>query len=103
MPRWRSPPTTAMGDAPRARRGLWTPASTRLTGAALDAVLAGGDNAEVLVGGAEPPPNGLQRSRRQADAYVHGFAVAMIVVAAVLLLAAAAAWGLLRPRGVTSG
>ena len=68
---------------------------------ALDAVLAGGDNADALLAALTP----TQRTAAvdaAADAYTHGFTVAMIVASAVLLAAAVAGWWLLR-RGVTTG
>jgi EmrB/QacA subfamily drug resistance transporter len=69
---------------------------------ALDAVLAGGDNADALLAALTP----AQRTAAvdaAADAYVHGFAVAMIVVSTVLIVAAVAGWWLLRPRNVATG
>jgi saccharopine dehydrogenase-like NADP-dependent oxidoreductase len=69
---------------------------------ALDAVLAGGDNADALLAALTP----TQRTAAvdaAADAYVHGFAVAMIVVSTVLIVAAVAGWWLLRPRNVATG
>jgi EmrB/QacA subfamily drug resistance transporter len=69
---------------------------------ALDAMLAGGDNADSLLAALTP----AQRTAAvdaAADAYVHGFEVAMIVVSTVLLLAAVAGWWLLRRPPVTTG
>jgi EmrB/QacA subfamily drug resistance transporter len=69
---------------------------------ALDAVLAGGDNADSLLAALTP----TQRTAAidaAADAYTHGFAVAMIVTSAILVAAAVAGWWLLRRRDVTTG
>ena len=68
---------------------------------ALDAVLAGGDNAD-SPGWADPAKR-TAAIDAAADAYTHGFVVAMIVTSAVLLAAAVAGWWLLRRRGVTTG
>ena len=68
---------------------------------ALDAILAGGNNAEALLAALTP----AQRTAAvdaAAQAYVHGFAVSMTVVSAVLAVAAVAAWWLLRPRPTQS-
>ena len=64
---------------------------------ALDAVLAGGDDADSLLA-ALTPGQRTAAVDAAADAYVHGFTVAMIVASAVLLVAAVAGWWLLRPR-----
>jgi DHA2 family multidrug resistance protein-like MFS transporter len=68
---------------------------------ALDAVVAGGDTADSLLA-ALTPEQRTAAVDAAADAYAHGFAVAMIVASAVLLAAAVAGWWLLR-RGVTTG
>jgi DHA2 family multidrug resistance protein-like MFS transporter len=69
---------------------------------ALDALLAGGDNADALLAALSPAQRAAAVDAA-ADAYVHGFTLAMLVVSAVLLVAAAVAWRLLRPRRVTTG
>lgn len=69
---------------------------------ALDALLAGGDNADALLAALSPAQRAAAVDAA-ADAYVHGFTLAMLVVSAVLLVAAAVAWRLLRPRRVRTG
>jgi putative intracellular protease/amidase len=69
---------------------------------ALDAVLAGGDDADSLLA-ALTPGQRTAAVDAAADAYVHGFTVAMIVASAVLLVAAVAGWWLLRPRRASTG
>ena len=60
-------------------------------------MLAGGDDADSLLA-ALTPGQRTAAVDAAADAYVHGFTVAMIVASAVLLVAAVAGWWLLRPR-----
>jgi predicted MFS family arabinose efflux permease len=69
---------------------------------ALDAVLAGGDNADALLAALTPAKQAAAVDAA-ADAYVHGFVLAMIVVSTVLLVSAVAVWWLLRRRPVTTG
>jgi DHA2 family methylenomycin A resistance protein-like MFS transporter len=63
---------------------------------ALDALLAGGDEADSLLAALSPDQRTAALDAA-ADAYVHGFSVAMFVVTAVLLVASAVGW-LLIPR-----
>jgi EmrB/QacA subfamily drug resistance transporter len=64
---------------------------------ALDALLAGGDDADSLLAALSPAQRAAALDAA-ADAYVHGFSFAMLVVAAVLLVASAVGWFLI-PRG----
>ena len=63
---------------------------------ALDALLAGGDEADSLLAALSPDQRTAALDAA-SDAYVHGFSVAMFVVTAVLLVASAVGW-LLIPR-----
>jgi hypothetical protein len=65
--------------------------------AALDAVLAGGDNADTLLAGLTPQQRAAAVDAA-SDAYVHGFTTAMLVVAVALLIAAGLSWWLIPKR-----
>jgi MFS transporter, DHA2 family, multidrug resistance protein len=66
--------------------------------AALDALLAGGDEADALLAALSPAEQSAALEAA-ADAYVHGFSVAMFVVVGVLLVAAAVGWFLIPRAG----
>jgi hypothetical protein len=66
--------------------------------AALDAILAGGENADSLLATLTPGQRAAA-VEAAADAYVHGFTAAMVVVAVALAVAATLSWWLIPIRG----